>query len=266
MIGAIIGDIAGSRFEFNNARNDDFELLDPKECNFTDDTICTVAVADALLHGKSFREALVEWGFRYPNPMGGYGASYCAWLKSVRHLPYNSYGNGAAMRVSAIGWLSRSEDQAIALAEESAEVSHNHPEGIKGATTSALAVYFLRHATIDGEDSIEAFKHLIETNYGAIPEWKPFSNPFDESCQNAIPVAASCFLASKDFEDAIRKAILVGGDSDTIAAIIGSWAQAYYEDMPEHLVEKALKFLPQPMMEVFSEFLDVCIKRFGRAY
>lgn len=265
MIGAIIGDIAGSRFEFNNARDDKFELLDPRECEFTDDTICTVAVADSILHGKSFRSALVEWGFRYPNPKGGYGESYSAWLMSVKHLPYYSFGSGAAMRASSIGWFSSCDDQAIHLAIKSAEVSHNHPEGIKGATTTALGVYFLRHARIDGEDSIEAFKHLIEVEYGAIPEWKPFSNPFDGSCQNAVPVAASCFIGSDNFEDAIRRAILVGGDSDTIAAITGAWAEAYY-GVPEHLVKEALKYLPQPMKVVISEFSQTCLTRLGRAY
>lgn len=250
MIGSIIGDIAGSRFEFDNAKSDRFALF-ARDCSFTDDTICTVAIADAILNGKFFSDALREWGRAFPHPMGGYGASFSQWLNYPEPaVPYWSFGNGAAMRVSPIGLAYDTVARIATEAANSAACTHDHPEGIKGAVTTALGCLILRRT---GDK--DAFRAELETQYGTLPEYRPFSNAFDESCMNAVPVAASCLLASNDFEDAIRKAILVGGDSDTIAAIVGGWAEALY-GVPDELQKEAGKYLPSAMKEVVREFYD----------
>lgn len=246
MIGAIIGDIAGSVYEFNNAKTEDFPLI-TKQSNYTDDTICTIAIADATMNDRSYKDALLDWCLAYPHPMGGYGASFLQWLLSSNHQPYYSYGNGAAMRVSSIGWLCNSQYEVCETAKMSAEVSHDHPEGIYGAQAVALAVFGLRQGR-----SKDEIKDFISQHY-TIPKYEPFSNPFDETCQNAVPVAVSCFLASNSFEDAIRKAIVVGGDSDTIAAICGGFAEAYY-GVPAELKRVALKKLPHDMRSVVRQF------------
>ena len=246
MIGAIIGDIAGSVYEFNNAKTEDFPLI-TKQSNYTDDTICTIAIADATMNDRSYKDALLDWCLAYPHPMGGYGASFLQWLLSINHQPYYSYGNGAAMRVSSIGWLCNSQYEVCETAKMSAEVSHDHPEGIYGAQAVALAVFGLRQGR-----SKDEIKDFISQHY-TIPKYEPFSNPFDETCQNAVPVAVSCFLASNSFEDAIRKAIVVGGDSDTIAAICGGFAEAYY-GVPAELKRVALKKLPHDMRSVVRQF------------
>ena len=246
MIGSIIGDIAGSVYEFNNAKTEDFPLI-TKQSNYTDDTICTIAVADAVMNSWNFKDALVEWCLSYPHPMGCYGASFAAWLNSKEHLPYNSFGNGAAMRVSSIGWLCNTQYEVCEAAKMSAEVSHDHPEGIYGAQAVALEVFGLRQGR-----SKDEIKDFISQHY-TIPKYEPFSNPFDETCQNAVPVAVSCFLASNSFDDAIRKAIVVGGDSDTIAAICGSLAEAHY-GVPAGLRAAALKKLPADMLGVIRQF------------
>lgn len=247
MIGAIIGDIAGSVYEFDNAKTESFPLI-TKASTFTDDTICTIAVADAAMYGWDYKLALIDWCQQYPHPKGGYGVSFSDWLNSRQHLPYYSYGNGAAMRVSSLGWLFDTPIEVAAAAQESAEVSHNHPEGIRGAKAAALGIFYLR-VTKDKEQ----FRQFMEDAYGKLPKYIPFSNPFEETCMNALPIAASCFLASSDFEDAIRKAIAVGGDSDTIAAICGGFAEAYY-DIPDWLRKSALRKLPVDMKEVITQF------------
>lgn len=247
MIGAIIGDIAGSVYEFHNTKTEDFPLI-TKESTFTDDTICTIAIADSAMNGWNYRDALLDWCLEYPHPMGGYGASFAAWLNSREHLPYFSYGNGAAMRASSLGWL---YDTPLEIAEEakrSAMVTHDHPEGIKGAQVAALGVFFLRK-----DKDKDLFGEWVRDLYGALPVYRPFSNPFEETCQNAVPVAASCLLASTGFEDAIRKAIAVGGDSDTIAAICGGWAEALY-GVPDGLKQAAIRKLPHTMRDVLKQF------------
>lgn len=259
MIGAIIGDIAGSRFEFNNAKSDKFKLL-ARECSFTDDTICTVAIADAVMNGRKYDDALRDWCGRYPHPMGGYGASFGAWINMPGAGPYWSFGNGAAMRVSAIPFLAESWDQVLVVARESALVTHDHPEGIKGAVVTAGAGWIIldNMFTLGNRgnglvsNTKKAFKEWVGEFYD-IPEYRPFSNPFNESCMNAVPVAASCLLASTSFEDAIRKAILVGGDSDTIGAIVGGWAEALY-GVPEGMRKVAMTYLPGDIREVVREF------------
>ena len=247
MIGAIIGDIAGSVYEFNNVKTENFPLI-AKQSSYTDDTICTIAIADATMNGWSYKDALLDWCSNYPHPMGGYGASFAQWLNDRDHLPYFSYGNGSAMRASSIGWLFDTPIEVKYNAQLSAEVTHDHPEGIKGAEVTALGVFFLRKY-----GNKMKFRTLIEAQYGKLPRYIPFSNPFEETCMNAVPVAASCFIASSDFEDAIRKAVAVGGDSDTIAAICGGFAEAYY-GAPAELRKAAIKKLPADMRAVVRQF------------
>jgi ADP-ribosylglycohydrolase len=250
MLGAIIGDIVGSRFEFDNVRGMDFDLF-TNECSFTDDTICTVSVTDAILNGRSYCDSLHEWCRQYPHPMGGYGVSFAQWVASDHPRPYYSFGNGAAMRVSPIGWLHRGDARVLNEARRAAEVTHNHPEGIKGARVIAYCVYRLRCGA--GKTTI---LQLVEQHYGKLPTCQPFSNPFNETCMNAVPVSVACFLDSTDFEDAIRKAILVGGDSDTIGAITGSLAEAYY-GVPDALRERALEYLPDSMKTIIDHFYTI---------
>lgn len=247
MIGAIIGDIAGSRFEFNNAKTSYFNLF-AKECSFTDDTICTVAIADAILNGKQYADSLREWCRKYPNPTGGYGASFAKWVFSDGAQPYNSFGNGSAMRVSPVAWLFDSKAEVENEAEKTAAVTHNHPEGIKGARVIASCIYALRKGS-----SKQEILRYARSEYGSIPVYRPTSNPFDETCMNAVPVSIGCFIDSTDFEDAIRKAILVGGDSDTIGAIVGSLAEAAY-GVPVCLKDAAMSYLPYEIKSVINQF------------
>ncbi len=247
MLGAIIGDIVGSRFEFSNVRSDNF-LLFTKDCDFTDDTICTVAVADAILNKKSYQSSMQEWCKKYPNPMGGYGGSFVRWVHSENPQPYNSWGNGSAMRVSAVGWLFNDTKSIEREATKSAEITHSHEEGIKGAVTIAKCIYMLRNGA-----SKEVIKAFVESLYGTLPRFRYFSNPFNESCMNAVPVSVACFLASEDFESAIRNAILVGGDSDTIGAITGSLAEAYYI-MNNEMRDTALSYLPDDIKLIVKQF------------
>lgn len=249
MLGAIIGDIVGSRFEFDNARGADFELF-TKESTYTDDTICTVAIADADMNGWDYDDALLDWCRRYPNPKGGYGARFAAWLASDKPRPYYSYGNGSAMRVSPVGWLHGSMLEVLEAAKASAEVTHDHPEGIKGAQATAAVVFMLRHG--GGKEQARGF---IERIYGRIPACKPHCNTFTEECGPTVLTAVSCFLASTDFEDAIRKAILVGGDSDTIGAITGAFAEAHY-GIPESIARQAKDRLEPDMMDVVRLFYN----------
>lgn len=247
MLGAIIGDIAGSIYEFNNVRTEDFPLFGP-DCKFTDDSICTVAVAEAAMTDKDYSAHLQKWCRKFPHPMGGYGGNFAQWIRMKRPEPYGSYGNGAPMRVSSIGWLFDTEDQVRWQANASAKVTHNHELGIFGAELIATAIFRLRH----GKPK-ETATNYVETAFGWLPEYRPFSNRFDETTMNAVPVAVSCFLASTSFEDAVRKAIIVGGDSDTIGAIVGSLAEAYY-GIPEDIKVQALAMLPEEIKDVIVRF------------
>lgn len=248
MLGAIIGDIAGSRFEFDNTNDYDFELFHPK-CEFTDDTICTVAVADAILNKKLYKDALVEWCKKYPNPMGGYGVRFAEWIHNP--IPYNSWGNGAAMRVSPVGWLYDGEYGVKINSMKTAEVSHNHPEGLKGAQSVALAIFYLR--TFKSKKPIE--KMLFELYSKEELLMMPRKNEWCDNCQGCVPLSFNLFLSSESFEDAIRKAVSYGGDSDTIGAIVGSLAEAYY-GIPSDFKEQALTYLSEDMKEVIQKFYE----------
>lgn len=253
MLGAIIGDIVGSRFEFNNTNSTNFELF-TDENTYTDDTICTVAIADAILNGKSYKDSLLEWCRKYPNPKGSYGGSFVRWIHSADPQPYNSFGNGSAMRVSPIGWAFDNFQQTLLEAHLSAEVSHNHSEGIKGAQCVAVLIYHLRTGKIDKD----AVKRCVEHSFGY--EILPVkrireTNSFNETCQVTVPQAISCFLEGEDFEETIRLAISIGGDSDTIGAIAGSIAEAYYK-IPDNITVEAISKLPDDMFTVLNSFIS----------
>lgn len=249
MLGAIIGDIVGSRFEFANYKGKDFELFGPG-CDYTDDTILTVATADAILNGRSYRDAYVDWGRRYPHPKGAYGASFAAWLQDGGKAPYWSFGNGAAMRVSPIGWAFDKETPVLREADKSASCSHNHPEGIKGAQAVAFSILKLRQGLTKTDlAGIIEYHYDIKATVDEIRE----INAFNESCQVTVPQAITCFLESKDFEDAIRNAISIGGDSDTIGAITGSLAEAYY-GIPDYIQKIARSYLPDDMLRIVNQF------------
>lgn len=253
MLGAIIGDIVGSRFEFNNTNSMDFELF-TDESTYTDDTICTVAIADAILNGKSYKDSLLEWCRKYPNPKGAYGGSFANWIHSADPQPYNSFGNGSAMRVSPIGWAFDSYQEVLEQAELSAAVSHNHPEGIKGAQCVADLIYHLRTGKIDKD----AVKRCVENSFGyEIPPVDHIreTNTFNETCQGTVPQAISCFLEAKDFEETIRLAISIGGDSDTIGAIAGSIAESYYP-INENITTSAIERLPDDMFLILRQFIN----------
>lgn len=247
MLGAIIGDIVGSRFEFNNARTADFELF-AQDSVYTDDTICTCAVADAAMNGWSYQDALRDWCGRYPHPKGGYGSMFADWLNSDKPRPYYSFGNGAAMRVSSIGWIYNSVLEVSEAAKESALCTHDHPDGIRGAQATAVAVFMLRLSS-----SKDKFRSFMESVYGTIPAYLPHSMSFQEDCTSTVIAASSAFLASQNFEDAIRKAICIGGDSDTIGAVCGAFAEAYY-GIPRGIVQQAKGRLELDMLEVISQF------------
>lgn len=253
MLGAIIGDIVGSRFEFNNTSDFDFELF-TAACDYTDDTICTVAVADAILNGKPYRDAMLEWCRRYPCPMGSYGGSFARWIRTDDPQPYNSFGNGSAMRVSAVGWLFDSEEEVLEQAKQSAAITHNHPEGVKGAQATALAVYLGRKGV-----SKEVILERMREYYPAFKEPRLGANPFDETCQGTLPICLGIIEKAGSFEEALRYAIAVGGDSDTIGAIVGAMAEALW-GVPEEIGTAALAYLPEEMKGVYTKFLKKIAK------
>lgn len=250
MLGAIIGDIVGSVYEFNNCRSKSFEPLFHPQAFFTDDTVCTMAVVDALISERHPAQALKDWGLRYWD-IGGWGAGFAHWLQQGSLDPYNSYGNGAAMRVSPAGPLAQSLDDAIALANKVTQVTHNHPEGMKGATATASAVYL----AWKGNNQVE-IRSYIEKKFGydlsrSIDAIRR-NYYFNETCQQTVPQALSCVLQANSFEDAIRNAISIGGDSDTIAAIAGGVAEAMF-GIPEDIAGQGWRYLPQEMKSFLRE-------------
>jgi len=250
MLGAIIGDIVGSRFEFNNHLSTDFELF-TADCGFTDDTICTIAIAEALIKNISFGDSLHAWCRKYPYPLGGYGGHFAGWVQSDNPQPYNSFGNGSAMRVSACGWFADSPQEAQEKARQSALCTHNHPEGIRGAVCVADCIYHARTGS-----SKQALRDLVINTYGynlnTTCDVIRKTNHFNETCQVTVPQAIICFLESSDFESAIRLAVSIGGDTDTIAAITGSIAEAYYQTIPDDMTKVAYTYLPDEMIEVLK--------------
>ncbi len=257
MIGAIFGDIVGSVYEFDNIKTKDFELFSD-ECAFTDDTVMTVAVADALLRYdkiedlEAFKETLIDSMHRFGNayPYAGYGAHFGLWIVTREREPYGSYGNGSAMRVSPVAWYARDLDETLALAKATAEVSHDHPEGIKGAVVTAGALYLARTGA-----AMEEIKTFVSGYYDmnfTLDEIRP-AYYFNETCQETVPQAMEAFFESTSFEDAIRNGVSIGGDSDTLCAICGGVAEAFWRSSRDEK-DKALSFLDKPLLDVVNGF------------
>ena len=278
MLGAIIGDIAGSKYEFNNTFDYDFEMFGDG-CDFTDDTICTVAIADAILNGRSYQESLLDWCRRYPSPKGAYGGRFAGWIRSLDPQPYNSFGNGSAMRVSPVAWLFDDLSQVLEEAEKTALPTHNHPEGIKGAKAVAHAIWHFRKsrfsekskdseneetkglknenakASKDENETIQGFMSIARSYYEDFDTRVYPKGKFDETCMDAVPLSFYLLSQASSFEDAIRLAISHGGDSDTIGAIVGSIAEARF-GIPQEMKEKALSYLPDDMKDIWKQFAE----------
>ena len=274
MLGAIIGDTVGSAYEFQNTKDYNFTLFLGNSA-YTDDSVMTMAVANWLLKDKkhSYQELediMTMFAEKYPCPMGGYGGGFYTWLfesdglynfddrygsapyesKTGRH-PYGSWGNGSAMRVSAVGWFFDTLEETERVAAISSAITHNHPEGIKGAQATAAAIWMARN----GKDK-EEIRDYIEKTYGydlhkTYAYWHPIYH-WESSCQGTVPQAIIAFLDSTDFEDAIRKAVSLGGDSDTLACITGGIAEAYYKEIPKYMAERTMRIFPQ----IFNDVLE----------
>lgn len=252
MLGAIAGDIIGSRFEFARIKTKDFQLFN-RQSTFTDDTVHTVALADSLLHKIPYQVKLREYFGSFPN--AGYGSRFRRWARSSKSGPYGSHGNGAAMRVSPVAWFHESLEKVLEEARSSAEITHNHPEGIKGAQAVAAAVFIARKGgdkTYLRDYLQKSFAYDLSVCLDQIrPDYD-----FDVSCQGSVPQAIIAFLESSDFEDAIRNAVSLGGDSDTQACIAGSIAEAYYEGVPSDIAGETLSRLDDSLKDIFFKFAD----------
>ncbi|MFC1742651.1 ADP-ribosylglycohydrolase family protein [Candidatus Riflebacteria bacterium] len=252
MIGAIAGDIIGSLFEFNPTKSMDFPLFRASS-RFTDDTVLTLAVADAILHNSSYADSLKRFASTYPD--AGYGMSFFEWVFTKESQPYNSWGNGSAMRVSPVGFAFDSIDEVLRSAKESAAVTHNHPEGIKGAQATALCIFMARSGAKKESIRAEIQKRFSYDLERSVQEIRP-TYSFDVSCQGSVPESIIAFFESSSYEDAVRTGISLGGDSDTIACITGGIAQAYYKEVPEKIILEARRRLPGEFLEIIDEFRD----------
>ena len=271
MFGAFIGDIIGSTREFSGWKDWDFKLF-PSDSSYTDDSVMTVAIGDALMDWKDFGgdlktlfvEAMRNYGKRYPDPVGGYGRGFKTWLFSKDPQPYNSCGNGSAMRVSPCGLMAQSLEEALDLAKQSAEVTHNHPEGIKGAQATAAAIYLAKSGA--SKEDICAF---VRENFYPLDKTLDEIRPrygFSGTCQGSVPQSIQAFLESTDFETAIRNVISLGGDADTMGAITGSIAWAYYgrdgiTSEMQSIWEQAKKYISQELIDCAVDFRDFCERR-----
>ena len=255
MLGAIIGDIAGSRYEWHNIRQKQFQFF-KYQCRATDDTMMILAVAKALMEMTGIGDLpqcavrnMQEIGRKYPN--AGYGGRFYEWLEAENPQPYNSWGNGSGMRVSPCAWAAESLEEALAYSDAVTAVTHNHPEGIKGARAVTAAVFLAREGR-----SIEEIREHIETNYYLLDFTLEQIRPtykFDVSCRGSVPQAMEAFVESTGYEDAVRNAISIGGDSDTIAAMTGAVAEAYW-GIPEEIRSKGLTFLDEFQKKIVAEF------------
>ena len=272
MLGAIIGDMVGSVYEFDNIKTTSFPFFTERS-SYTDDSIMTVAVADWLLTDndqshESLEEIMVRYANKYPCPMGGYGGGFAQWLfrperlinyktgeKAGRRVPYNSWGNGSAMRVAAVGWKYDTLEETERVAELSASITHDHPEGVKGAQATAAAIFLARTGSTK-----QQIKEYIESRFGydlsfhtdvirRIYGW-------ESSCQGTVPPAIRAFLDSEDYESAVRIAVSLGGDSDTLACITGGIAEAFYKYIPQEIIQKAATRVSQPLLKVLEAFAD----------
>lgn len=258
MVGAIVGDIIGSYYEYRPYKGEDFPLF-PEKSRFTDDTVMTLAVGLGIMQNyqneEESREEIInnmqELGRKYYK--AGYGMRFVGWLQRKSRVPYNSFGNGSAMRVSSVAWVYQTMEEVEKFAKISAEVTHNHPEGIKGAQATAAAIFMARQGK-----SKEEIKNFIQNQYAynlsrTIAEIRP-AYRFNETCQGSVPEAIICFLESNSFEDAVRKAVSLGGDSDTQAAIAGSIAEAYYQGIPEDILKIALTKLDTDLLIILQSW------------
>lgn len=252
MLGAIVGDIIGSRFEFKPIKTSDFVLFSP-DCHFTDDTVLTLATAEALLEKRPFGDLYRSFYRKYPK--AGYGNRFVHWASAPTSSAYQSFGNGSAMRVAPVAWACTSLEEVLAVATQSAAPTHDHPEGIKGAQAVASAIFLARQGAtkekirnfVEGQFSYDLSRplSLIRPDYG-----------FEVSCQKSVPEALCCFLESDDLVSAVRLAISLGGDADTQAAIAGSVAEAFYGEVADDLRVLALDYLDSSLLEVYQKFVD----------
>ena len=255
MIGAIIGDVVGSRFEFNNIRTKDFELVNEKSF-FTDDTVLTIAVMDWLCHSENpydkieASKYLQRWAKKYP--YSGFGGMFYRWMNLENPEPYNSCGNGSAMRISAVGWMLDDEKDMLDACNIITSVTHNHPEGMKGAEVTAQMIFKAKNgATMDElkEYAVSMYPEIAKMNYEDLRK----NYKFNETCQESVPQAIYCFLISEDFVDCLRTTISIGGDCDTTAAISCAIAEAYYDEIPIDLIEAVKSKLPKEMLEIIED-------------
>ena len=254
MLGAIAGDIIGSVYEFNAVKHKDFPLFTAKSA-FTDDTILSVAVAEAILEDRPYGATIKQYAQAYPNPVGSYGARFQQWATSSTLEPYNSWGNGSAMRVSAVGFAFDEMDAVLEVAKQTAEVTHNHPEGIKGAQATAAAILLAKKGARK-----PVIKDFVEDRFGydlgrSLADIRP-TYQFNESCQETVPESIIAFLESTDFEDAIRNTISLGGDTDTMGSITGGIAEAFYGGVPDEIVQEVLFRLDEPLKNMTLRFCD----------
>jgi ADP-ribosylglycohydrolase len=250
MLGAIAGDVIGSVHEGAGTKTKDFPLF-TADSTFTDDTVLTVAVADCLLHRRAYVDVLHEYFHAYP--AAGYGGSFIRWAGYRQRQPYGSWGNGSAMRVSPVAYLGTTLEEVLAEAKRSAEVTHNHEQGIRGAQATAAAIFLARTGSSKGE-----IRRYTEEQFGyfldeSLDDLRPTYH-FDVSCQGSVPQSIIAFLESTDFEDAVRNAISLGGDADTMACIAGAIAAAFYGGVPPAIAERVLATLDDRLRDVVEEF------------
>lgn len=250
MLGAMIGDIVGSVYEWNNIKTTQFNFFSPKSF-FTDDTVLTAATAQAIMTDGDYAKAYQDFARRYPGR--GYGGNFSGWIWSDDPQPYNSWGNGSAMRVSPVGFAFNSVEEVLVEAERSAAVTHNHPEGIKGAQATALAIFLARQSAPQAdirEEITRRFGYDLDRTLDEIR----LGYVFDVSCQGSVPEAIIAFLESSNYEDAVRLAISIGGDSDTIACITGGIAEVFYGGVPADIAEEGKSYLPEEFVELINRF------------
>nr|VFK29873.1 MAG: ADP-ribosylglycohydrolase [Candidatus Kentron sp. MB]VFK33900.1 MAG: ADP-ribosylglycohydrolase [Candidatus Kentron sp. MB]VFK76503.1 MAG: ADP-ribosylglycohydrolase [Candidatus Kentron sp. MB] len=252
MLGAIAGDIIGSvyEYEWNNIKTKEFQLFSPKSF-FTDDTVLTIALAETILQGSDYEQVMRQYYRRYPN--AGYGGAFHQWASDPQRGPYNSWGNGSAMRTSPVGYAFRDLEKVLSKAAYFASFTHNHPEGIKGAQATASAIFLAENGA-----SKEEIKSFIVERFGydlsqSLDEIRPHYH-FDVSCQGTVPQALIAFLQSVDYEDAIRNAVSLGGDSDTLACITGGVAEAFYGGVPEDIREMVMGILDDALRGIVYVF------------
>lgn len=254
VLGAIVGDYYGSNYEFSSDPEDKARSLKSVYLgggNYTDDSIMTIGVMDALMNKKDIAKTLREYGNKYVCPAGGYGAMFARWLSDLNMGPYYSYGNGAAMRISPVGFFATSEEECITLSKKVTEITHNHPEGIKAAEVTSLSIFKALHGT-----SKEEIKNYIAQNYFIDFDLEDLHQNYchEASCQKSVPQALYCFLSSSSFLDCLRRICYIGGDADTTGAIACALAAAYYKDIPEELLIPLSEDLPEDFIKTINAF------------